>query len=948
MSIRMKVIFIIVLMAIMIIVFAIGTGQVFVRGNLERTIENDMYAVASIADSLITTEIDLLKADATTVARHIIESSENDLPRVLREQVKAYDKFIGLTIIDRSGIVMAYGIPETPEMVRDSEYIPRAFAGESVISTTKNALSGELVFSVCVPMEGRVLSVTVPGLFFSGIISRFKIWETGSIFIVDKAGTLVANVHDDFVLERYNFVEKAKTDNKYRGLGYTISRMTEGRPGAGRYVFDDVERLCVYRPITGSRVGWAVGVAAPLEESPIRNVRVGLLVVGLVSFGLSVVVAFFASNIIARPYQKISALAETLKTQAQDLAAAREEAVASTEAKSDFLANMSHEMRTPLNAIIGFSELTLDSEDLNGIVQENLEKIYNSGVTLLSLINDILDISKIEAGKFELIPVEYHIPSLINDTVTLNIVRIGSKPITFNLNIDESLPSVLVGDELRLKQIFNNLLSNAFKYTHKGSVEWRVSFEQDGDDVWLVSSVKDSGIGIRSEDMKKLFSEYNQVDTKSNRKIDGTGLGLSICKNMAERMGGGVTVESEYGKGSTFTVRVRQGMANSAPIGAEVVKNLKNFHYSDNKRDRSSKLVRAHIPYAKVLVVDDVSTNLDVARGMMKPYGMQVDCVTSGPAAIEAVRKGNVKYNAVFMDHMMPGMDGIEATRIIREEIGTDYARNVPIIALTANAILGNEDMFLNKGFQAFLSKPIDIMRMDAVINHWVRDKDLEKQIAKEARDASQNETDTNAENDSEVDIDSFKLSVDGLNMEQGLKRFGGDGKIYLNVLRSYTQNTPPLLDQMRGYKQKDLSNYAIVAHGIKSSSLSIGANLIGKRAEALELAVKAGDFAFVDAENDDFIKAVQTLLANLSTVLQVVAEKKPKPRKAEPDADALAYLMEACKNFDPDGVENAMNSLESYEYDSRGELVEWIRSQIAVTGFKRIVERLSKEATSA
>jgi CheY-like chemotaxis protein len=192
-------------------------------------------------------------------------------------------------------------------------------------------------------------------------------------------------------------------------------------------------------------------------------------------------------------------------------------------------------------------------------------------------------------------------------------------------------------------------------------------------------------------------------------------------------MDGTVTVESEYGKGSTFTVRIKQQWVNDIPIGPAVAENLKKHQYSANKRDRSSKLVRAHIPYARVLVVDDVPTNLDVAKGMMKPYGMHIDCVTSGPAAIDLIRDAANKYNAIFMDHMMPGMDGVEATRIIREEIGTEYARTVPIIALTANAIVGSEDMFLQNGFQAFLSKPIDIMRMDIIINHWVRDKKMEK-----------------------------------------------------------------------------------------------------------------------------------------------------------------------------------------------------------------------------
>jgi CheY-like chemotaxis protein len=486
---------------------------------------------------------------------------------------------------------------------------------------------------------------------------------------------------------------------------------------------------------------------------------------------------------------------------------------------------------------------------------------------------------------FELIPVEYDTPSLINDTVTLNIVRIGSKPIVFNLDIDETMPSRLVGDELRIKQIYNNLLSNAFKYTQEGSVEWRIFCEQisddDGDNIWLVSRVKDSGMGIRPEDMEKLFSEYNQVDTKSNRKIEGTGLGLSICKSIVEMMGGWITVESEYGKGSAFTVRIRQGKAGGAPIGLEVAENLRNFHYSEGKRDRSKKLVRAHIPYARVLIVDDVATNLDVARGMMKPYGMRIDCVTSGQAAIDLIREARFIYNAIFMDHMMPGMDGVEATRIIREEIGTEYAKKIPIIALTANAIAGNEDMFLSKGFQAFLSKPIDIMRMDFVINHYVRDKEREKKLAEDAHNSPPNNQNLRNGNGNDkrgvierrslIDRmnDNDMLRISGLNIQKGLEIFGGDEEIYLGVLKSYALNTPPLLKQLRDCTQENLPNYAIVVHGLKSSSRSIGADHVGILAEALELAAKAGDFSFVSTNNDDFIKIVQVLIDALSNIMK-------------------------------------------------------------------------------
>jgi signal transduction histidine kinase/DNA-binding response OmpR family regulator len=407
-----------------------------------------------------------------------------------------------------------------------------------------------------------------------------------------------------------------------------------------------------------------------------------------------------------------------------------EVAQSAASAKSNFLANMSHEMRTPLNAIIGLSELSLNSGELVGEAASNVKKVHNSGVTLLGLVNDILDLSKIEANRFEIVPVDYDLPSLINDTVTLNVMRIGEKPLIFDLEIDGTLFSALHGDELRIKQVFNNLLSNAFKYTKKGRVSWSITSERDGDSVWLVSEIRDTGTGIRPEDVDKLFMDYNQLDVRSNRAIEGTGLGLSITKNLVKMMDGTIEVESVYGTGSTFRVRLRQGFVNDTRIGSEVAENLKSFKFVDESRISSEKLLRIHLPYARVLVVDDVLINLDVARGMMQPYQMQIDCVTSGQEAVEIIRSAKTRYNAIFMDHMMPEMDGIEATRVIREEIASDYAKSVPIIALTANAIAGNEEMFLGKGFQAFLSKPIDIQRLDQVIRKWVRDRELEAELA--------------------------------------------------------------------------------------------------------------------------------------------------------------------------------------------------------------------------
>jgi CheY-like chemotaxis protein len=538
-----------------------------------------------------------------------------------------------------------------------------------------------------------------------------------------------------------------------------------------------------------------------------------------------------------------------------------------------------------------------------------------------------------------MIPVEYYIPSLINDTVNFNIMRINDKPISFELHVDENLPEKFFGDELRVKQIFNNILSNAFKYTKEGRVEWRLSFEQDDGNAWIVSSITDSGIGIKPEDVKKLFSDYNQVDTKSNRTIEGTGLGLSITKKIAEMMDGSVTVESEYGKGSTFTVRLRQEPVECNPIGKEVAVKLGEFNYIDDRYRQNSRFVRTRIPYARVLVVDDVPTNLDVALGMMKPYGMQIDCVSSGPAAIDLIRKEEIRYNAIFMDHMMPGMDGVEAVRIIREEIGTEYAKAVPIIALTANAIVGNEEMFLKHGFQAFLSKPIEIMRLDSVINHWVRDKDQETDLsAWEQPEAAKGETPADLSMGPAFPVNSI---IDGMDLQKGLDRFGGDQESYTGVLKSYIQNTPPLLEQLKDCTAETLPAYAIVVHGIKSSSYGIGAQTAGALAEALENASKAGDFAFVQENNREFLRKAEELIAGLSSLLQSM--EGTKPQKAEPDKTVLAALLEACKLMDIKAVDKAMEELESFSYDSGSDLVEWLRNQVNMSGFMEIEERLEQ-----
>jgi signal transduction histidine kinase/DNA-binding response OmpR family regulator/HPt (histidine-containing phosphotransfer) domain-containing protein len=632
------------------------------------------------------------------------------------------------------------------------------------------------------------------------------------------------------------------------------------------------------------------------------------------------------------------------------LEAALNVAQKANDAKSDFLANMSHEMRTPLNAIIGLSDLTLENEGLSEESYANIEKISTAGQTLLATVNDILDISKIEAGKFELIQTEYDVPSLINDTITQNTLRIGDKPIEFILDISADLPARLYGEELRVMKIFNNLLSNACKYTKEGYVKFAVNCVRNSDDIWMTAVVTDSGIGIKHEDIDKLFAAYNQVNTMANRNIEGTGLGLQITSKMVEMMDGSLTVESEYGKGSVFTVKLRQKFVTDARIGSKVVKNLKSFQYYDEKRRDNFKRVRVQLPYARVLAVDDNSTNLLVAKGMMKPYGMRVDCLTSGRQAIDAIREEKVKYNAIFMDHMMPDMDGIEATRHIRE-IGTDYACNLPIIACTANVIVGNEEMFLSKGFQAFLSKPIDINRLDAIIHHLIRDKEKEESLtgrkisangqvsagerrSKERRSKSNRRT--------SLDLRNLGGSLHGLDIERGLQLFGGDQETYLGILRTYTINTKPVLEAARKVNEGNLADYAIKIHGFKGSSRGICAEEVGAKAEALEHAAKAGDLDFVRDNNPELLETANKLISDLEAMLDKMDAQHPKRKKNKPDQAVLTKLLDACKNYDMDGADAALAEIERYKYEKDNGLAGWLRENVKLMNFQQVIEKLS------
>jgi signal transduction histidine kinase/FixJ family two-component response regulator/HPt (histidine-containing phosphotransfer) domain-containing protein len=524
---------------------------------------------------------------------------------------------------------------------------------------------------------------------------------------------------------------------------------------------------------------------------------------------------------------------------------AAEEARAASSSKTAFLANMSHEIRTPMNAILGITEIQLENDTLPYDTKEALGKIYSSGDLLLGIINDILDMSKIEAGKLELVPAKYEVASLINDTVQLNMMRFESKPIEFKLQVDENIPSTIFGDELRIKQILNNLLSNAAKYTAKGEVIFSISTEfGEGDAVKLAFKVQDTGQGMTPEQVAKLFDAYSRFNMDVNRTIEGTGLGMSITSKLLQLMDGVINVESEAGKGSVFTVTIPQTRMTDVPLGRELADQLQQFR-SNAVAQAKSQVMREPMPYGSVLVVDDMEANLYVARGLLKPYELKIETAESGFEAVDKVIAGNV-YDIVFMDHMMPKMDGIETVKLMRE---MGYTK--PIVALTANAVAGQADVFLSNGFDDFISKPIDTRQLNDALNKLIRDKQTPEVIAAAREQLKANQKDSAEALGETVDISGDPLleelsRIEDLNVKAGLGFIGNDKDNYLNVLRFFTDKSDIYLKELEeSFKAVTWGDYAIKVHALKGVLANIGAERLSKWAAKLEKASKQGaDFS--------------------------------------------------------------------------------------------------------
>ena len=823
------------------------------------TIAADKYAQELTA--LINTNATMIDTLATeiTVSR-IYESSYDDFHKYLERSFelinkKGYIYDIYFTYPDNHmACASDFVVDGSMDYVHDREwYTVAAKTGELFYSTPYlDSDSGLPIVTIskAVYTDGKLQGVIAADIFVDilvDIISKAEVEPDSYAFLIDQNMGMI--VHPN---EAYSFDDKPLgvldiSDAQYDEVISVIKSNSKKTVYLKDY--DGVTRGIVISRMENT--GWYVGIATSKDEimSGAGGLIRGFVIAAIVAVVIGGIFAFFLAFVLdklSRQQQEYEATVLRLEKKAADDA---------NEAKSAFLADMSHEIRTPINAILGMNEMIMRETD-EADIMEYSRNIKNSGNSLLQLINSILDFSKIEGGKMEIVPIRYSMVDMISYVVNSVKERAITKGLEFKTDIDPELPSELFGDDVRLEQIILNLLSNAVKYTPKGSVKLIMKAGQIKDgSVLLHAEVADTGIGIKEEDMARLFESFERLDTTKNRNIEGTGLGMSITTKLLALMDSELKVKSKYGEGSVFYFDVWQKIENPEPLGEFKIEGEKKevLHgYRESFR----------APDANILVVDDTNMNITVFVNLLKNTGIKIYTAENGNEAIELAK--NKRYDVILLDQRMPGMDGVETLDRMRR---LESKKNVytPVICLTADAIRGARERYLSQGFSDYLTKPVNGEELEKMLQEYIPDNKIFTADDTESADTEVDDTGKSSENDL-----FSSLAQAGIDTDASMKYFQGDTSFYISILSEFTKDYPTKRDTLGKHKEnRNWKEYSVLIHSVKSSAKTIGAMELAEKALRLEKASGNNEGETIEKEHDDAMKMYKKVVDSINEALE-------------------------------------------------------------------------------
>ena len=712
-----------------------------------------------------------------------------------------------------------------------------------IVSPYVDAQTGKVIISIGRSLSNNenalALDLTLDGV--QEIVEDIQINGYGYGYIVNNDGMVIAHPDQNEKGKNYNEISEQKE------LFQKVSEV-----GKGSFVTDiDGDKCTVFVDTVMDQ--WYLVIVT--KNSELYNAPMSLMIVSIIIslfvFGLTSTFYVLGYRSERKSYQRLEEMKEIERQkdyEAKVLKLEKTAADSANKAKSDFLADMSHEIRTPINAILGMNEMILHQSK----EEETLEyasNIKGAGKTLLAIINTILDFSKIEDGRMSLVPVEFETSVMVNGLVNSISERARTKGLELKLDIDDTVPSVLYGDDVRISQVIMNLLTNAVKYTEKGYVQFKISnLGTTNDYSRLLVSVKDTGIGIKKGDIDKLSISFERVDEEKNRHIEGTGLGISIVTKLLDMMNSELKIKSEYGVGSEFYFELPIKVVDGTPIGQ---------YEAGSKRlvdtgAASDVLISA--PKANILITDDNEMNRKVVSNLMRLFGITPDLCKSGAETIKTMKKKH--YDMLFLDHMMPEMDGIETLKILKE---LGLVDNTKVVALTANAVVGAREQYLDAGFDDYISKPIELSEMDKIFNKYLSEEKVEAPIAPEDNKIKS------------LNLDGLgmmdKLKSLDINVEEGISYCGDDEEFYIEIVNDYIKAAPEKIEQLDALLEAgNMKEYKVLIHSVKSSSKTIGCMSLFEKARDLEAAAASGNIDYVKTNHRSVVSEYKNLVEALES----------------------------------------------------------------------------------